>query len=167
MSTLRRAIRYWLHRAGWRHDATTAAGISLARDLGLPPDAVSRILDQTAAELRELSEQDEAGDARPIINKAIEEIAKFGYHPRPCDEEVLDQFLDELAEPDISILRHFKQGMKHRQIADLMGTDVDSVRRSLVKTYSDLRMRMMGPEDEDGEALVGEEQNVRVSSRRH
>jgi hypothetical protein len=55
-----------------------------------------------------------------------------------------------LPERDLNILRLFKQGKKHREIAELMGTDVESIRRSLVKTYTDLRMRMRGFDGDDG-----------------
>lgn len=142
MTALRRVIRHWLERVGWRRGQGSAVSRSLAQDLGVPPEVVSRVLEQTTADLRQLAAIDEASDARPIINKAIDELAKYGYHSRPCEEALMEQCLDELPERDFTILRHFKQGKKHREIAALMGTDVESVRRSLVKTYADLRMRL-------------------------
>lgn len=154
MTALRRVIRDWLQRVGWGRSDTDAVSRNLAHDLGAPPDVVSRILDQTAADLRELAAIDEASDARPIINKAIDELSKYGYHSRPLEEAMMERCLDELPERDLSILRHFKQGKKHREIAALLGTDVHSVRRSLVKTYADLRMKMMTFGDGGGEALA-------------
>lgn len=142
MTALRRVLRDWLQRVGLRRGPTSAVSRSLAQDLGVPPEVVSRVLEQTAADLRQLAAIDDASDARPIINKAIDELAKYGYHSRPCEEALMERCLEELPERDLTILRHFKQGKKHREIAELMGTDVQSVRRSLVKTYADLRMRM-------------------------
>ncbi|MET0536216.1 MAG: hypothetical protein ABW171_18520 [Steroidobacter sp.] len=153
MTALRRVIRHWLQKVGVGRNEISAVSRSLAHDLGAPPDVVSRILDRTAADLRELAAIDEASDARPIINRAITELAQYGYHSRPFEEAMMERCLDELPERDLNILRHFKQGKKHREIAVLMNTDVDSVRRSLVKTYADLRMRMSTLGDGGGEAM--------------
>lgn len=155
MTALRRVLRDWLQRVGWRRGQASAVSRSLAHDLGVPPEVVSRVLERTAADLRELAEIDEASDARPIINKAIDELAKYGYRSPPYEEAMMEQCLQQLPERDLTILRHFKQGKKHREIAELMGTDLDSVRRSLVKTYADLRMRMRSFEDggDGGEGL--------------
>jgi DNA-directed RNA polymerase specialized sigma subunit len=150
---LRRVLRDWLEWVGWRRAQTRAVSRNLAQDLGVPPEVVSRVLEQTAADLRQLAAIDDASDARPIINKAIDELAKYGYHSRPCEEAMMERCLEELPERDLSILRHFKQGKKHREIAELMGTDVESVRRSLVKTYADLRMKMRSFEDSGGNGL--------------
>jgi DNA-directed RNA polymerase specialized sigma subunit len=150
MTALRRVIRHWLERVGWRRGHASAVSQSLAHDLGVPPDVVSRVLAQTTADLRQLAAVDEASDARPIINKAIDELAKYGYHSRPHEEALMERCLEELPEDDLTILRHFKQGKKHREIAALMGTDVEAVRRSLVKTYADLRMKMRCHEDGGG-----------------
>src|SRR5687767_10164835 len=144
MTALRRVIRDWLERVGRRRGQTEAVSRSLAQDLGVPHDVVNRVLEQTAAELRELAAIDEASDARPIINKAMDELAKYGYQARPYEEAIMERCLEQLPERDLNILRLFKQGKKHREIAELMGTDVESIRRSLVKTYTDLRMRMRG-----------------------
>ena len=152
MTALRRVLLDWWHWVSWRRGHTTAVSRSLAHDLGVPTDVVSRILDQTAADLRRLATLDEASDPRPVINRAIDELAKYGYRSHPTEEALMERCLEELPERDLTILRHFKQGKKHREIAALMGTDVDSVRRSLVKTYTDLRMKMMnGGGDGGGE----------------
>lgn len=153
MTALRRVLRDWLERVGWRRDHSAAVSRSLAHDLGVPADVVSRILNQTTADLRQLAAIDEASDARPIINKAIDELAKYGYHSRPCEEAMMERCLEELPERDLTILRHFKQGKKHREIAVLLGTDIESVRRSLVKTYADLRMKMRSHEEGGGDEL--------------
>ena len=153
MTALHRAIRHWLQKVSWRRGHGTAVSRSLAHDLGVPADVVSRILDQTAADLRQLAAADEAADARPVINKAIDELAKYGYQSRPVEEAMMERCLEQLPERDLAILRYFKQGKKHKDIAALMSTDVESVRRSLVKTYADLRMKMMTLEDGGGEAL--------------
>jgi DNA-directed RNA polymerase specialized sigma subunit len=156
MTALRRVIRHWLERVGWRRAQAGAVTRSLAHDLGVPPEIVSRVLAQTTADLRQLAAIDEASDARPIINKAIDELAKYGYHSRPYEEAMMERCLDELPERDFTILRHFKQGKKHREIAALMGTDVESVRRSLVKTYADLRMKLRSHDDGGGHTLATE-----------
>lgn len=154
-TTLRRAICHWLERKGWRK-VPSQVSIDLAKDLGLPTDAVSRVLDRTAAELRDFAWSDETSDARIIINRAVNELAQYGYRSQPFQEAAMNQYLEQLGEPDISILRHFKSGMRHIDIARLMGTDVESVRRSLVKTYADLRMKLSGWEDDggDGQSLA-------------
>jgi DNA-directed RNA polymerase specialized sigma subunit len=153
MTALRRVIRHWLERVGWRRGQASAVSRCLAHDLGAPPEVVSRVLEQTTADLRQLAAIDESSDARPIINKAIDELAKYGYRSRPYEEALMEQCLDELPERDFTILRHFKQGKKHREIAALMGTDVESVRRSLVKTYADLRMRLRSHDNGGGRTL--------------
>jgi hypothetical protein len=150
-TSLRRAIRHWLERKGWRK-AYSQTSLDLAKDLGLPTEAVSRVLDRTAAELREFAWSNEDGDARPIINRAIKELAQYGYRSQPFQEAAMNQYLQQLGEPDITILRHFQNSMPHADIASRVGMDVEAVRRSLVKTYADLRMKMTGwDDDDDGE----------------
>lgn len=56
---------------------------------------------------------------------------------------MIESYLRELPERDYRILRYFKLGKKHSEIAALMETNVDAVRDSLVKTYADLRIRMI------------------------
>jgi DNA-directed RNA polymerase specialized sigma subunit len=149
--SLRRAIRHWLQRLGWPRDAQSLAGEKLAQDLGLPADLVSGILDRTAADLRKLSGVDADNlDARPIIERAVHDLSKLGFHSRPFEAELMEQYLQQLPARDYEILRHFKQGRKHSEIAELMGTNVESVRRSLVKTYADLRVRLTDSNDGDG-----------------
>jgi DNA-directed RNA polymerase specialized sigma subunit len=154
MKLLRRAIRHWLGRIGWPRDAQQAASDKLAQDLGLPTDRVSDILDRTAADLRKLSSADaDSIDARPIIDHAVQDLSKLGFHSRPFEEAIMEQYLQQLPDRDYEILRYFKQGRKHSEIAELMGMNVDSVRRSLVKTYADLRVRMIDSSDGDGGGL--------------
>lgn len=175
MTTLRRVIRQCLNKIGLRGTAwggreTRATSRNLAQDLGLPAEIVSRVLDQAAADLRNLTAHGDAADARPVINKAVNELAKFGLHSQPFDAAAMDRCLKELAEPDLAILRHFKEGMKHADIAALLGTDVESVRRSLVRTYADLRIKMMGWDDGDGggDVLLADSNHKRTRAfRRH
>lgn len=151
MRSLRRAIRLWLDRIGWPRDARSAAGEKLARDLGLPSDMVSCILDRTAADLRKLSRADADDiDARPIIDRAVHELSKLGYHSRPLEEAIMERYLQELPDRDYHILRYFKQGKKHSEIAKLLNTSVESVRRSLVGTYAELRIRLNSTDGDDG-----------------
>ena len=148
--SLRRAIRQWLSRIGWPRDAQTAAGEKLAHDLGLPTDMVSCILDRTAADLRKLARPDADDiDARPIIDRAVHELAKLGFHSRPFEEAIMERYLHELPDRDYHILRYFKQGKKHSEIAELLNTSVESVRRSLVRTYAELRVRLINSTDGD------------------
>lgn len=154
MRSLRRVIRHWLSRMGWPRDAQTEASEKLARDLRLPSDMVSSILDRTAADLRKLSREDAGNlDARPIIDRAVNDLSKLGFHSRPVEESIMDRYLDELPDTDYQILRCFKQGMRHLEIADLLNMSVDEVRDSLVKTYADLRMRMLDSNDGDDGGL--------------
>jgi DNA-directed RNA polymerase sigma subunit (sigma70/sigma32) len=151
MRSLRRAMRQMLERMGWPQAAESAASARLARDLGLPGDAVSRILDRTAAELRKLSagESDDV-DARPIIDRAVNDLSKLGFQSRPFEEAAMERYLQELPDKDYQILRHFKDGKKHSEIAALMDTNVEAVRNSLVKTYAELRIRMISTDDDGG-----------------
>jgi DNA-directed RNA polymerase specialized sigma subunit len=155
LRSLRRAIRQWLERMGWPRDAQSVAGEKLAQDLGLPSDRVSGILDRTAADLRKLSTADADNlDARPIIERAVLELSQLGFHSRPAEEAIMERYLEELPDRDYQILRHFKQGKKHSEIAELLGTNIDAVRGSLVKTYADLRIRILSSNDDDGGGMA-------------
>lgn len=151
MRSLRRAMRHILERMGWPQGAESVASARLARDLGLPNDAVSRILDRTADDLRRLSAiESEDVDARPIIDRAVSDLSKLGFQSRPFEEAAMERYLQELPEPDYQILRYFKAGKKHSEIAATMGINVEAVRNSLVKTYADLRIRMITTDDDGG-----------------
>ena len=147
ISMIRRVQKICDHRSHTKSDVS----LSLAKDLGIPYDVVNRVLEQTAADLDELAAVDDTSDAGPIINKAMDEIAKYGCRSRPYEEAIMERCLEQLPERDLNILRLFKQGKKHREIAELMGTDVESIRGSLVQTYTDLRMKMR---DFDGDEPV-------------
>jgi DNA-directed RNA polymerase specialized sigma subunit len=151
MRSLRRKMRHALEWVGWPPGAEAIASARLAEDLGLPNSEVSRILDQTAADLRKLSavESDDV-DARPIIDRAVNELSKLGFHSRPFEEATMERYLQELPDRDYEILRHFKLGKKHSEIAELMSVNVEEVRGSLVKTYADLRIRMITSTDGGG-----------------
>ncbi len=62
----------------------------------------------------------------------------------------MERYLQELPEHDYQILRHFKLGKKHSEIAELLTISVEEVRSSLVKTYAELRMRMIASTDDGG-----------------
>jgi hypothetical protein len=147
-NTLRRAIRNWFDKITRRRDpeAQSSASETLAYEFGLPADVASQILDRTAADLRSLAESSGTNvDIHAIIDRAVGELSRLGFHSRPFDPALLEQCLKELPRYDYQILRYFKQGKKHSEIAALMKTDVVSVRRSLVQTYADLRMKMTRP----------------------
>lgn len=151
---LRGIIQSLLERNRTRvtEDAQAVASARLARDLGLPNSEVSRILDRTAADLRRLSDTSDDVDARPIIDRAVSELSNLGFQSRPFDEGVMERYLEELPPADYQVLRHFKAGKKHSEIAALMKTDVETIRRSLVKTYADLRIRMISSDGESEQA---------------
>jgi hypothetical protein len=146
MITLFHGIGHWLHGLGRRRNASTIAGRDLARDLALPPEIVSQILDQAAADLRKL--EPDNGDAVPIISKAVRELASHGFHAQPLDDAALTRYLKQVQEPHLTILDHYRAGMKHTEIAALLHMDKQAVLRSLAKTYADLRMKMMGDDRE-------------------
>jgi RNA polymerase sigma factor (sigma-70 family) len=142
MRSLRRAIRHWLHRAGWLRDDCSEASDKLAQELGLPTDTVGDIFERAAADLRKLSDDDGA-EARRIIERAAHDLSKLGFHRKPLETAIMEQFVRQLPDRDYQILRHFKQGRKHQEIAESLGMSVDAVRCSLVKTYAELRVRMI------------------------
>jgi DNA-directed RNA polymerase specialized sigma subunit len=151
MRSLRRKMRHWLGRFGRQPESESFASARLTRNLGQPSDAVSRILDRTADDLRKLSvDESDDVDARPIIDRAVNELSKLGFQSRPFEEATMERYLRELPERDYQILRYFKLGKKHSEIAALMDTNVDAVRDSLVKTYADLRIRMIASDDDGG-----------------
>lgn len=138
------AVSQMLEWMGWSPAAPDVVSASLAQDLGMPQNEVSRILDRTAADLRKLSETESHDpDARPIIDRAVSELGSLGFQARPFEEAAMDRYLRELPERDFQILENFKLGKKHSEIAELLNTDVEDIRNSLVKTYADLRMAMM------------------------
>lgn len=142
-------ITDWLQRIGGAPRGTNVASARLARDLGLPTESVSRILDRTGADLRKLSMTDPDVDVRPIIDRAVSDLSKLGIQSRPFDQATMERYLLELPDRDYMILSYFKAGKRQSEIAALMCTTVADVRDSLVKTYADLRIRMITSEDDE------------------
>jgi DNA-directed RNA polymerase specialized sigma subunit len=151
MRSLRRAMRHLREWIRGSRDEQAVVSARLAADLGLPNDEVSRILDRTADDLRKLSDvESDDVDARPIIDRAVSELSKLGFESRPFEEAAMERYLQELPDRDYQILRHFKLGKKHGEIAELLNTDIEDIRGSLVKTYAGLRMRMIHSTDDGG-----------------
>lgn len=147
------AIRKLLGRVG-QLSPLEMASTTLARDLGLPTDDVSRILGRTDAALRRLSLLDSDDvDARPIIDRAVSELSNLGIQSRPFEEAAMEQYLCELPDLDYQILMEFKAGKSRCHIAEIVNTDVETVRTSLVRTYANLRIRIIQSSD----AIVEEE----------
>lgn len=166
MKSLRRAIRNWLDRNGLPHHphVQSTQNTKLARELGLPADEVRRVLERTAADLRKLASADlDTVDAPEVIERAIHQLSKLEYQSRAIEEAAIERYVQALPERDFQILRHFKRGKKHAEIAALMDTNVESVRNSLVKTYAELRIQMMNLNDDDGGGTPVAEQ-TRASS---
>lgn len=126
-------------------DVLTASA-RLASDLRLPADAVRGIIARTCHDLRQLPEAGDA-DARPIIDRAASDLGKLG-QSLPFEEGVMWSYLQKLPDRDFQILCQFRAGMKQGEIAALMNTSIETVRSSLVRTYADLRNRMIGAESE-------------------
>lgn len=147
MTTLRCAIQRWAEKFGWRRESSSEVSKELARDLALPPELVSEVLDQAVADLHELARTDDAGDPAPILHKAISKLASYGAQS-PFDEATLNRCLNEVPEPHLTILSYYKSGMKQQDIAARLRMDEASVSRSLVKTYANLRTRMLELRDD-------------------
>lgn len=139
---MRRAVHEFCCRSTGR--SGQAAG--LAHDLGLPPDEVSEILDRTASDLLWLTRPDATGhvDLRPIVARAVHEICKLGFQSLSAEEAITARYLRALPDREARILLYFKQGKKHREIAELLGTDASSVSRTLLNIYADLRVALQG-----------------------
>ncbi len=151
MKSLRRAIRHLLERIGWLQAAPDASKPSRAPKSVDAADAVSSILDRTAADLRKLSlSGDDNLDASPIIERAVQELGQLGFRSPPFNDQIMDRYLAGLPELDYKILCLFKDGKKHNEIADQMHVSIDTVRFSLIRTYSELRMTMIGSSDDGG-----------------
>lgn len=103
-----------------------------ASDLeGADSGEASRILDLAAA-------ADSPGRAVTVVTS---ELAKLGIDVTlPSDDDALVRLLHAIPEPDLTILCQYQHGMTTRQIAEVLDTDLESVRRSLARTYVDLRM---------------------------
>jgi len=138
--------------ATWRSRRATLAitSTALVRDLHQPLGTVNSILTRTTRDLRKLSTLSAHVDARPIINRAVQELSRIERPSTAMEIAIMEHYLSELSDQDYEVLRLFKLGKKHSEIASLMSMNVESVRSSLVSTYSELRMRLMGCGGGDG-----------------
>lgn len=59
----------------------------------------------------------------------------------------MERYLQELPDVDYQILRHHKAGARHCDIAALMDMSIEVVRSSLIRTYADLRIKMIGGDE--------------------
>lgn len=133
---MRRLFARWR----WR---TREPSRRLANDLGLPEDAVESILMEAMDGIHRIDEDDDAADLRPILEKVAKQIEALAADSRPSLESaVIEQYLSELPYCDYAALRYFKMGKSLAQIAEIMNTNVDTIRASLIRTYVDLRMRL-------------------------
>jgi DNA-directed RNA polymerase specialized sigma subunit len=144
MAALRRVLSFgeWRERFSWRRAAMVSR--SMAKDFGVPEDTMTRVLAEAREELQALAAIDVASDARPVINKAIDKLAEYGrWGSRSRDDALLNRWAQQLPEREYMMLRLWKkEGRSHAEIAEILGTDVESVRTTLVKVYVDLRMKM-------------------------
>lgn len=154
IESLRRAIRSVFDRKDGSRTEITVTHTLPSRELDRCADGLHGILDRTAADLRRLASADvDAIDARPILDRAMHEFALLGFHSRPEEARIMSRYLQQLPDRDYRILRYFKNGKKHTEIAALMGVSIDSVRRSLATTYAELRVQLMYPSDGDDGGL--------------
>jgi hypothetical protein len=116
-----------------------------------------RAVRRTAAKIKALSDAD-ALDACAIMNAAAEELNSSGFKPyQHVEKAYVQAWTAKLPAFDFEVLQHFQGGRTHKEIAVLMNTDPDIVRRSVVRTYTDLRLAMIGAQfpggDGDGEPV--------------
>lgn len=93
----------------------------------------------------------------------LDDVLGYRLERRPLSDSLrrlTDRFLDQLPDRDYEILRHFKLGKKHSEIAELMGMDIEDVRRSLTDTYVGLMMLVWSPGPDGDDGLPAEEQHA-------
>jgi DNA-directed RNA polymerase specialized sigma24 family protein len=105
--------------------------------MGMDHVAVAAVFDQVEVFLHN------GGDGRQAIAGAVEQLDKLGWHTLPFDSAV-GKAMEEVPEPNRTMLREHQAGKSYVAIAEQMGEDKVVVRRALARTYADLRMRMMG-----------------------
>jgi hypothetical protein len=136
VSALRQKIRgLWPAREKW------AVTKDFALEAGLDDAVVARVFDDMADQLRS-----NADNPAAYIETAIGELSRHGLDVAPLDEAALEKLLSAVPEPDATIMREYKSGKLHWQIAEQMGIAPAVVMRSLARTYADLRVRMLGVE---------------------
>jgi hypothetical protein len=115
----------------------------LANECGADTGKMADVLDRTAADLRALGGKTDA--VLGVIQRTVTGTVELGYFEKALDEQALGRYLNEMSEPDRAILNEHRSGKSYRAIASLLGMDKEAVLRSLVRTYADLRMRILGP----------------------
>jgi hypothetical protein len=145
MTSLRAACRrifwQWRERLRWRR--VEKVSHTVAKEFGVPEDVMTRILRQTQADLHALAATDPDADASPALNKALDELTRYGFYDSvPLHDVLMLRWIHQLEEPHLTIFQLFKEGKRHGEIAALMSMDIASVRDSLVKTYADLSRKM-------------------------
>lgn len=133
------------------------AGHRLARESA--PDRLGAAL-KLRRDLRPLR----GGELDRVFHKAVRQVqAHFDPHEvlaeasrrllamerqSPGRGESIQQFVDSLPARDRQVLALFKQGKRHVEIAETLGLSVGEVRRSLVGTYSGMRLTIYDAVDQ-------------------
>jgi hypothetical protein len=125
---------------GLRRKSTDAE--DFAKDFGLDAGEVAKVIAGVTADLQTLASGDVKG-AKKILSRAAEQLHLGVDAGR---DAVLDQWIGDLREPHLTILREFKSGKKRREIAERLGMTERAVERSLLDTYVSLRMQVPVPD---------------------
>lgn len=137
----------------WRRDRASVTPVPTSKER----DRVSRdgIFNRACAELSRLTEDDM--HPRLALLRATSEFARLHERLGPQPEDALiARFLERLPARDLQMFRHRQQGKQLTENAALMGADVETVRRSLAKTYFDLRMLIKESPNPDGDGEPAE-----------
>jgi DNA-binding NarL/FixJ family response regulator len=94
------------------------------------------------AVLREGRPMDSFRDAANDLGEAAELLAR-GAGGKPLDLRGAEAHIEQLPEPDRSILRARQSGMGRREIARELGLEEIVVFRALVRTYAELRIQAL------------------------
>lgn len=129
-----------LRRSFWNNEKTRLAD-GLARDFGATPKMMSDLLDRTVARL---AAQGDKVDPQRFVAEVREDITK-SIGQLSAEVTKIQAHLDQMDESSKHIFNLHQDGHKHKDIAQLMSTDVLTVRKVLTEIYVDLRMLMFEP----------------------